>query len=209
MSVIFFCPFGLFGSTNLITAMESELDQLADGARRGDRAAAASLIGQSYERIYAFLRRLSGNDTDAADLTQLTFTRVWKSLPSFVGRSSFSSWAHGIAYHVYVDWRRSNHRTEHRSDEWWAACRASQAQPDEVATERDLASSLYASVDGLSNELRDTVHLHYYQELTLQETADAQNVATSTVKYRLRQALAQLNKKMAADQIPSTSLRSL
>ena len=34
------------------------------------------------------------------------------------------------------------------------------------------------------------------QELTLQETADAQGIATSTVKYRLRQALAELQKKV-------------
>jgi len=189
--------------------MEITSDQMVDRARQGDQVAAASLIGLYYERIYAFLRRLSSNDADASDLTQLTFTRVWQSLPSFAGRSTFSSWVHGIAHHVYVDWRRSNHRKERRSEEWWSVCHASQAQPDELAAERDLACSLYASVDDLTEDLRDTVHLHYYQELTLQETADAQNVATSTVKYRLRQALAQLSKKMSPQPLSSTAPRSL
>jgi RNA polymerase sigma-70 factor (ECF subfamily) len=184
--------------------MEPTINELVERARQGDKAAAASLIGQYYERIYAFLRRLSSNDEDAADLTQLTFARVWQSLPSFAGRSTFSSWVHGIAHHVYVDWRRANHRTEPRSEEWWSVCQASQAQPDELASERDLAACLYASVDALPEELRDTVHLHYYQELTLQETADAQNVATSTVKYRLRQARAQLSKKMEPQRLSST-----
>jgi DNA-directed RNA polymerase specialized sigma24 family protein len=45
--------------------------------------------------------------------------------------------------------------------------------------------------------------LHYYQELTLQETADAQGVATSTVKYRLRQALAELQKQLNENRIPA------
>ncbi|MEI2724525.1 MAG: sigma factor-like helix-turn-helix DNA-binding protein [Verrucomicrobiota bacterium] len=63
----------------------------------------------------------------------------------------------------------------------------------------DLAAKLFACVDALDAEVHDTVHLHYYQELTLQETADALGVATSTVKYRLRQALAQLQKKANED----------
>ncbi len=98
--------------------MESQANQLVESARRGDKAAANQLIELFYERIYAFLRRLAAHDADAADLTQRTFARVWQALPTFAGRSSFSSWIHGIAHHVYVDWRRANHRTEPRSDEW-------------------------------------------------------------------------------------------
>ncbi len=54
-------------------------------------------------------------------------------------------------------------------------------------------------MDRLESELRNTVHLHYYQGLTLQETADAMGVAASTVKYRLRQALAELQKALATE----------
>jgi RNA polymerase sigma factor (sigma-70 family) len=172
-------------------------NQLAQAAQQGDRAAATQLIELFYERIYAFLRRLSNNDTDAADLTQRTFSRAWQALPTFAGRSSFSSWLHGIAHHVYVDWRRANHRTEPRSAEWWADCVATGPMPDETAARTDLATTLFAFVDVLPVELRDTVHLHYYQELTLQETADALGIATSTVKYRLRQALNQLQKQLS------------
>jgi DNA-directed RNA polymerase specialized sigma24 family protein len=54
-------------------------------------------------------------------------------------------------------------------------------------------------VDRLETDLRESVHLHYYQGLTLQETADAMSVATSTVKYRLRQALDQLQREFRAE----------
>src|SRR5882672_4459480 len=144
---------------------------LVESARQGDKAAATQLVEMFYERVYAFLRRLAGNDTDAADLTQKTFGRVWQALPSFAGRSSVSSWIHGIASHVYVDWRRSNHHTEPRSEAWWAACATTEAGPDELAARGDMQAAVYSSVDALERELRDTVHLHYYQELTLQETA--------------------------------------
>src|SRR4030095_5072599 len=182
--------------------MESQpAHELVEAARQGDRAAAVQLVESFYERVYAFLRRLAGNEADAADLTQRTFARIWESLPTFAGRSTISSWMHGIAYHVYVDWRRVDHRTEPRSDEWWAMCSTDASGPDETVARTDSATAVYAAVDRLDPQLRDTIHLHYYQELTLQETADAQGVATSTVKYRLRQALAELQKQLNENRI--------
>ena len=178
--------------------MEPDANQLVKRARCGDRVAAAELIELFYERIYAFLRRLAANEADAADLAQRSFGRVWQALPGFAGRSSVSSWMHSIAYHVYVDWRRSDRRAEPRSNEWWAACPAPEATPAETVAHADMAAAVYGSVDQLEPDLRDTVQLHYYQDLTLQETADAMGIATSTVKYRLRQALAELQRKLAS-----------
>lgn len=177
--------------------MEPDANQLAERARNGNAAAAAELIELFYARVYAFLRRLAANDADAADLTQRTFSRVWQALPTFAGRSSVSSWMHSIAYHVYVDWRRADRRAEPRSNEWWATRPAPEALPDELVAHTDMAAAVYSSVDELGPDLRYTVQLHYYQDLTLQETADTMGVATSTVKYRLRQALAELQRKFA------------
>jgi RNA polymerase sigma-70 factor, ECF subfamily len=192
--------------------MEPDAHQLVERARWGDRAAAAELIELFYERIYAFLRRLAGNDADAADLTQRTFGRVWQALPSFAGRSSVGSWMHSIGYHVYVDWRRADRHTEPRSQDWWAARPAPGAAPDEIVAHTDLAAAVYGSVDELEPDLRHTVQLHYYQDLTLQETADAMGVATSTVKYRVRQALAELQRKLTSQRtspMPRTTSRIL
>jgi RNA polymerase sigma-70 factor (ECF subfamily) len=178
--------------------MHTDLNGLVERARSGSQAAAEELIDSFYEKIYAFLRRLVTNEADAADLTQRTFSGAWQSLPAFAGRSSLSSWLHSIAYHAFIDWRRRNSHIEPRSQEWWADQVSAQPGPDEIASRNDLAASLYASVDQLMPELRDTIHLHYYQELTLQETADAMGVATSTVKYRLRQALKDLETKFSS-----------
>ncbi len=182
------------------------LEELVQSARCGNRAAAVQLVESLYRPIYAFLRRLSGSEPDAADLTQKTFARAWQALGTFRGGSSASSWLHAIAYHVYVDWRRADGRTESRSDEWWAGCPTPSFGPDEILARTDLARVLYLAVEQLPGELRETVHLHYYQELTLEETAAAMEVATSTVKYRLRQALAELQKQLVPERrLSSTS----
>jgi RNA polymerase sigma-70 factor (ECF subfamily) len=179
--------------------MEADTNRLLERARAGESSAAGQLVELYYERIYAFLRRLANNEADAADLTQKTFTRVWEALPTFAGRSSLSSWMHGIGYHVYVDWARRERRSEPRSDDWWLCQTDHQPGPDESLVRDDLGAAVYASVEGMPAELRETIHLHYYQGLTIEETAEAMGVATSTVKYRQRQALDQLQKKFAAE----------
>ncbi|HWC58481.1 MAG TPA: RNA polymerase sigma factor [Verrucomicrobiae bacterium] len=169
--------------------MSDTADILCERARKGDLFAASELVTQFYQRIFAYLRRLSGNDDDAADLTQKTFARTWQALESYQRRSSFSTWLHGIAHHVYLDWRRKRTLGDSQSDEWWEAQSDHSPTPFENAAEREMARQLYRWVDELDDEKKQTVHLHYYQNLTLNETAEVLGIAASTVKYRLREAL--------------------
>jgi len=163
----------------------------------GDPAATTGFVDAHYARIFAFLRRLAGCDADAADLTQTTFSRAWSSLERFRGAASLATWLHGIAYHVWQDWLRRDHHETTAPDDWWEDCPDGAALPDERAALADLRAALYAAVDRLPADLRSTVHLHHYQGLTLDETATALGIATSTVKHRLRTALARLQTALA------------
>ena len=177
--------------------MSDQAQQLCARAKAGDAAAASGLIALYYEKVFAYLRRLCGNDEDAEDLTQRTFLKVWSSLRSYQGRSSVSTWIHGIAHHVYVDWRRGKTVSEIQTDDWWETCAAEGPSPFEDTVEREMAHQLYALVEQLDEGTREAVHLHYYQGLSLQETAEALKIATSTVKYRLREALSFLRAQTA------------
>ena len=173
----------------MTTTRGEETERLCGLAQAGDMAAASELVRLHYERVYAFFRRLCGSDADAADLTQKTFSKGWAALGSYAGRSSFSTWLHGIGRNVYVDWRRKGNRLEPQSEEWWAGCVAEGPSPFDDAAERDGAARLHTLVSQLDDEKKEAVHLHYYQGLSLSETAEVLGVATSTVKYRLREAL--------------------
>jgi RNA polymerase sigma-70 factor (ECF subfamily) len=185
-------------------SMSDDTQVLIESARAGDLPAASELVNRFYRRIFAYLRRLCGNDADAADLTQRTFSKAWQSLASFQQRSTFSTWLHAIAHHVYVDWRRKRNLGDARSSEWWEARVASQPTPSEDAAERELAHQLYRWVDELDEDKKQVVHLHYYQHFSLSETAEALGIATSTVKYRLREALDFLRAKAVE---PKLSMR--
>jgi RNA polymerase sigma-70 factor (ECF subfamily) len=59
---------------------------------------------------------------------------------------------------------------------------------------------LYKAVDQLDEDKKHVVHLHYYQGLSIRETAKVLDVATSTVKYRLREVLRILRAKIGVEE---------
>jgi RNA polymerase sigma-70 factor (ECF subfamily) len=157
-------------------------------AKQGDRAAAFALIDAHYRPLYQYLRRLCGSRQDAEDLTQDTFAKVWSSLASYRADFRFSTWIHTIGYRVYIDWRREQKSAGRLPDAWWHESDAG-VDPYKEEADRQWAESLYEAVERLDEEKRLVVHLHYYQGLSLRETSQVLNVATSTVKYRLREVM--------------------
>lgn len=162
---------------------------LCRAARAGDRAAASELLKLYHRKVFAYFRRQCGNDADAQDLTQRTFCKVWAALPGFRGDASFATWIHTISHRVFTDWLRRPDRDESRREDWWADLPEDGPSPFDTASDRELACLLYSIVDTLDHEPRQLIHLHYYQGLSLKETAEVLGIATSTVKYRLRGAL--------------------
>ncbi|PWU14668.1 MAG: hypothetical protein C5B50_16830 [Verrucomicrobia bacterium] len=185
---------------------DAKVREWREEAANGDHAAASNLLREFYGPIFAYLRRLSGNDTDAADLVQTTFIKVWNSLGQFRGLSSVSTWMHRIAYHTYLDWLRQDHHATQQSESWWENLPEESFGPLERTAQSDSARHLYAEVERLEEELRQAVHLHYYQGLSLSETAEVLQIPVSTLKYRLRNALDQLRSRLEKGELRHGSI---
>ncbi len=177
--------------------MVTEEQRLCRRAQSGDRGAASALLKMFYRQVFSHQRRLCGNEQVAEDLTQETFVKIWSSLKSYRGKSSFRTLIYTIAYRVYLDWLRKEGRLEGLRNEWWSEHIDASPGPFEIAADRQMAQRLYKAVDQLDENKRQVVHLHYYQGLTLRETAQVLNVAISTVKYRLRVVMKVLRSKMS------------
>jgi RNA polymerase sigma-70 factor (ECF subfamily) len=177
--------------------MNTRIKTLCRRAKKADKNAACELLKIYYADIYAYLRRLCGSRHDAEDLTQQTFLKVWSSLDGFAGRSKFSTWLYRIAHNTFLDWLRKNTAdTQSHPDQWWQECIDQNPGPFANLAERQLAQRLYEAVGRLDKDKKHVVHLHYYQGLSIRETAKVLNIATSTVKYRLREVFKALRAKL-------------
>jgi RNA polymerase sigma-70 factor (ECF subfamily) len=179
--------------------MDSRVKSLCKRAKRADKAAACELLKIFYADIFAYLRRLCRSRQDAEDLTQQTFLKVWRSLGSFRGNSRFSTWVYRIAYNTFVDWQRRNNDIQSCTDQWWVDCVDENPGPFTNAAQHQIAKRLFEAVDQLDNDKKHVVYLHYYQRLSLRQTAKVLDVATSTVKYRLREAIKTLRTLIDAE----------
>jgi RNA polymerase sigma-70 factor (ECF subfamily) len=189
--------------------MDRRIKDLCKRAKSADKNAACELLEIYHSDIYAHLRRLCGNRQDAEDLTQQTFLKVWSALDRFAGRSEFSTWLYRIAHNTYVDGRRRGPGgARHYPDPWWNECIDTNPGPFADVADRQMAQRLYEAVDQLDDDQKHVVHLHYYQQLSLRQTAQVLNVATSTVKYRLREVLRILRIRLGVEENESKVART-
>ncbi|MBA7630291.1 ECF RNA polymerase sigma factor SigW [subsurface metagenome] len=181
--------------------MDSRIKKLFRRAKKADKNAAGELLRIYYADIFAYLRRLCGSRHDAEDLTQQTFLKVWSSLDGFKGHSKFSTWLYRIAHNTYIDWQRRNTGSiQSRPDQWWQECVDQNTGPFANLAEHQLAQRLYEAVGQLDEDKKHVVHLHYYQGLSIRETAKVLDIATSTVKYRLREVFKILRAKIGVEE---------
>ncbi len=181
--------------------LDNQIKSLCRRIKRADKDAASELLKIYYADIYSYLRRLCGSRHDAEDLTQQTFLKAWSSFNGFAGRSKFSTWLYRIAHNTYLDWLRKNAAgTQSRPNQWWQERIDKNHGPFINLAERQLAQRLYQAVDQLDEDRKHVVHLHYYQGLSIRETAKVLNIATSTVKYRLREVFKILRAKIGVEE---------
>lgn len=81
---------------------DTDVTSWALQAGRGDQTAAAAFIRATQQQVRRFLAALI-SPAEADDLTQETYLRALRSLPSFAGRSSARTWLFSIARRVAVD----------------------------------------------------------------------------------------------------------
>ena len=164
----------------------------------GNEAAWEELVRVHTRRVYAVCYRFTGIDSEAQDLTQEVFLRVFKTLKSFrAGEGSFSVWLNRLTRNLLIDhYRRTrNERSTDSIEDQLATLEetaAASAKADRVLAGREASELLQVALQRLSPELRETVILRDVEEMEYREIAQVLNVPEGTVKSRLNRGRAEL-----------------
>jgi RNA polymerase sigma-70 factor, ECF subfamily len=165
-------------------------------ALAGDQHAYRCLFEQYREQAYRVAYRLLGTTAEAADATQESFVKAFRSLERFERRSRFGTWLMRIVTNTCLDKLRGKAAdpTISLSDEL-AAVMPQSAQPmrrdvrpaDELEYE-ELRTALTEALRKLSPEHRTVFVLHTEEELKYREIAEVLGVSEGTVMSRLYHA---------------------
>ena len=90
-------------------------EQIAD---TGLRQPFEEIFQLHHRRVYSLCLRMTGNSTDAEDLTQDVFVLVFRKLGSFRGESAFTTWLHRLTVNqVLMHFRKSHVRKEQLTED--------------------------------------------------------------------------------------------
>jgi RNA polymerase sigma-70 factor (ECF subfamily) len=173
--------------------MEPVIGSLVERVRSGDRDAFALFVEQ-YGLMVLRTARLIVRDPDLAeDVVQETFLRSWRRMSTLRDQDP-AGWLNRIAANEAVSAWRRRHRLE-ALRERIGLDGGSQAG---VSTEERL--DLGRALDLLKVEERAVLVLHYYQDLGVEETAQALGIPVDTAKSRLKTALRRLRQMSWAEE---------
>lgn len=170
-------------------------DSLVERLRDGDRTAAAELVDAYYQQIYLFMRR-SGHDRQVSeDLTQECFFNAWHHIGQLKDAKALNGWIYRIASNVSkLHWRKHKHK-EIVGIEGLEKPHNGMREHEKVEHNEQL-ERLRDTVERLPSKLRETIILHYMQQLTIAEATEAAGLNQGTFKSRLNRALKTLRKEM-------------
>lgn len=179
------------------TRLDPDL-QLVEQCMAGNEAAWEELVRVHTRRVYSVCYRFTGTPSEAQDLTQDVFLRVFKTLRTFrAGEGSFSVWLNRLTRNLLIDHYRRT-RQERNTDSLEEQLptieesTAMSARTDGMLAGREASELLQGALQRLSPELREAVILRDVEELEYKEIALVLNVPEGTVKSRLNRGRAEL-----------------
>jgi RNA polymerase sigma-70 factor, ECF subfamily len=173
-------------------------DVLVAAAQQGDLHAFNQLVLEYQGLAYNVAYRILGNADGAADATQDSFLKAYRSINSYRG-GSFRAWLLRVLTNTCYDQLRAHRRRPARSlDEGdglaeWAVCLEDRSErPVEYAERRELNQFIQRAIRALPADQRTVVLLSDVEGLSYEEIAAATGMPIGTVKSRLSRARAHL-----------------
>src|SRR5438067_837026 len=177
---------------------------LVRAAQRGDPLAFRSLVERYQRRVYQLALGMVRDPDEAMDITQETFVRVHRYLPSFKGDSSFFTWTYRIATNLCLDAARKRGRSERvEMDERDAEIEARMdppsaalAGPQRAALNAELKAKIDEALRELSENHRAILLLREVEGLSYEELAQTLGIRKGTVMSRLFHARLKMQRKL-------------
>src|SRR5690349_6261089 len=163
--------------------------ELLAAARRGDRAAIEALLAAQQPRLYRFGLKLCGDPEDAQEVLQDSLLAAARTLPTFKGESSLSTWLYTIARSFCIKRRRRGKfqpaaESSLEGDAAGEAARLVDERPlsDELYARSQLGQAVDRAIAQLPPEQREVVLLRDVEGLSAAETAAVLGIKVQAVK---------------------------
>jgi RNA polymerase sigma factor (sigma-70 family) len=154
----------------------------------GDEAALGALMQRWELPVKSVVARLVLNATEAEELAQETFVRVWQQRDKFRPTAEFRPWVFAIAINLARNRLRWWRRRPVVALEEWTERDPAGPSPENPLERAERAVAVRDAIAALPAELREAIVLFEYQHMSHAEIAEVVRATPKAVETRIYRA---------------------
>jgi RNA polymerase sigma-70 factor (ECF subfamily) len=170
----------------------------------GDEAGLSDLMHRHKEAVFCFSIRYTGNEADAAEITEETFYRVYLNAAKFKPKAKVRTWMFSITANLCRDFLRRRKKTSLLSsmesgDEWLKnSIDEPGLNPEEEAISKEAVVEIESAIHELPHKLKFPFIFCVLEDHTYDECAEVLNASRKTVETRIYRARHFLREKLVS-----------
>ena len=171
--------------------MQNDQEKLITLAKKGDKNAFSEIYRIFLARIFRFIYYLIKDEALAEDLTQDTFVRAWRALPTFsTQKGTLQAYLFRIARNLVIDNQRKRKESALTSDIIEIIESPENLENKIVAKEEknEVAKALLI----LDSEEKEAVILRYFEDLSYDEISKTLGKKSGAIRVKVHRALEKL-----------------
>jgi RNA polymerase sigma-70 factor (ECF subfamily) len=164
-------------------------EHLVNTARRalpGDHRAFETLVARHRDHVITNCRCITRSPSDAEDLAQDVFVKIYFALDGFEGRSSFRTWMRRIKLNHCINWleRQKHRRTIDIDAPGMDAAPGMRVAPE--AEQRLMRADIQAALDAVPDTLRVPLVMRDLDQLSYEVISEMLGISLSATKMRIK-----------------------
>jgi RNA polymerase sigma-70 factor (ECF subfamily) len=177
---------------------------LVERVQRGDKQAFNLLVGKYQHKVASLIARYVHSPGDVADVSQEAFIKAYRALPNFRGESAFYTWLYRIAVNTAKNYLVAQGRRPPATDvdaqdaEFYDGAEAlsETATPEQLLLSDEIKNVVFATIEGLPDDLRSAITLRELDGLSYDEIAEVMECPVGTVRSRIFRAREAIDKRI-------------
>lgn len=188
---------------------EGDDQRLIESLRCGSERGYEELLARFQQPVYTLAVRLLESPSEASDVVQEVFLKVFRNIDHFRGQSTLKTWIYRITVNEAHNARRWFFRHRRREVEldtdpqetrnWKETIADGGRSPFDMAFESERAGLIEAALERINPSFREAVVLRDIADLSYEEIADVLAVSLGTVKSRILRGREALREELAED----------
>ncbi len=175
--------------------------------QQGDNRSFDILVGRYKNRLYAYLFRLLGNESEAEEFAQEAFVRAYMHADKYKTIARFSTWLYTIATNLVRNKIRNVKRRprtislwtdERNSDDGrWIDIRDEGPSPEDEMDKKKLNEMIQSAIEKIPAKYRPSFVLREINGLSYEEIAASTGLKLGTVRSRINRGRMHFKKAVA------------